>query len=78
MQMSSILGCSCGVVTLRRELQGQCSLFLFLNNFIYLWPYWGFSATQAFSLVPANGGSFLVMVHRFLIAVASLVAEHIL
>ena len=37
---------------------------------------WVFTAMQACSLVPPNGGSFLVVAHRCLIAVASLVAEH--
>jgi len=36
----------------------------------------GFSLLQGFSLVVASGGYSLIVVHKLLIAVASLVAEH--
>ena len=52
------------------------SLFL-KNNFIYLfyfWLCWVFIAAQAFSLVAASGGYYLVAIFR-LIVVASPVAE---
>ena len=37
---------------------------------------WVFIATWAFSLVVANGGHSLVVLHRLLIGVTSLVVEH--
>ena len=44
--------------------------------FIYLGPHW-VSVVCGFSLVPGGwGGSSLVAVHRLVIVVASLVAEH--
>ena len=45
-------------------------------SFIYFWLCWVFIAAQGLSLVTASGGSSLVAVHRFLIVVASLAAEH--
>ena len=44
--------------------------------FIYFWLRWVFLATHGFSLVAASGDNSPVSVHRILIAVASLFAEH--
>ena len=45
--------------------------------FIYFWLRWVFVAACRLSLVAESGGGLLfVAVHRLLIAVASLVAEH--
>jgi len=49
---------------------------IFLNVFIYFWLCWVFVAAQAFLLIAASRGYFLVAAHRLLIAVASFVAEH--
>ena len=43
--------------------------------FFFLWLHWDFIAALRFSLVVANRGCSLAVVHRLLIAVASLVAE---
>ena len=43
---------------------------------LFFWLCWVFIAAQGLSLVTASGGSSLVAVHRFLIVVASLAAEH--
>ena len=50
--------------------------FFFLNKFIYFWLRWVFVAVRGLSLVAVRGGYSFVAVHRLLIAVASLVAEH--
>ena len=53
--------------------------FLFLVDvcyFIWFWPCWVVIAAWAFSLVAANRGYSLGAVHRCLVVVASLVAEH--
>ena len=44
--------------------------------FIYFWLRWVFVAVQGFSFVVASVGYFLVAVHRLLIVMAFLVAEH--
>ena len=51
--------------------------FPFLKNslFLYIWLCFVFAAAQAFSSCSEQGSS-LVVVHRLLTAVASLVAEH--
>ena len=57
---------------------------LFFNLlFIYFWLCWVFIVVHGLfvaacwlSLVPVSCGYFLVVVHRLLIAMASLVAEH--
>ena len=53
-------------------------MLLFLNHFIYLFTFVcvGPLLLGRLSLVVASGGYSLVGVHRLLIAVASLVAEH--
>ena len=43
---------------------------------IYFWLHWVFIAVRGLSLVVVSGGLLFVAVHRLLIAVASLVAEH--
>ena len=47
-----------------------------VQEFFFFWLCWVFIAAQGLSLVTASGGSSLVAVHRFLIVVASLAAEH--
>ena len=47
-----------------------------LYSFIFFWPGLVSIATCSLSLVAAGGDSSLVQVHRLLIVVASLVAEH--
>ena len=51
------------------------SIYLFKNLHIYF-GLLGLLAVQAFSLVAASGGYSLVVVHRLLIAVVSLITEH--
>ena len=53
-------------------------IYLYFKNFIfiYFWLYWIFIAVHGLSLVVAPGGYPLVVVHRLLIAVASLIVEH--
>ena len=57
-----------------------CSFFfLYINvsiSFIYIWLRWVFVAARGLSLVAVSGGYSFLAVHRLLIAVASLVAEH--
>ena len=48
---------------------------MYLFYFIYFWLHWVFVAARAFSSCGERGLLF-VAVHGFLIAVASLVAEH--
>ena len=53
-----------------------CYLFVyFKSHFIYFWLHWGLCCVRAFSGCSKQGLLF-VAVHRLLIAVASLVAEH--
>ena len=49
------------------------SFFLYL---FYLWPCWVFIAACGLFSSCSEWGLFFVAVHRFLIAVASLVVEH--
>ena len=51
-------------------------IYLFIILFIYFWLCWVFVAAHGLSLVVASRGYSSVVVHRLLIAVASLVAEH--
>ena len=52
----------------------KCSAFFFL---FYFWLRWVFIAVCGLSLVAVQGGGLLfVAVHRLLIVVASLAAEH--
>ena len=48
-------------------------MYLFIY---YFWLFWVFIAIRRFSLVCGEQGLHLVVVHRLLIAVASLVLEH--
>ena len=49
----------------------------FSNIYLFIpWLHWGFFAVFRLSLVAASRGHSLVTVHRLLIAVASIVAEH--
>ena len=43
---------------------------------IYLWLHWVFAASHRRSLVAMNGSHSLIALHRLLIAVAGLLAEH--
>ena len=52
----------------------QLSILFSLKN-IYFWLCWVFVAVCGLSLVVASGGYSLVVVHRLLVAVASLVSE---
>ena len=57
------------------------SFFLYFSSFIYLfffyfWLRWVFVAVQGFFSSCGERGLLFVAVHRLLIAVASLVAEH--
>ena len=45
-------------------------------NFVYFWLRWVFFAARRLPLVAASGGLLSLAMHRLLIAVASLVAEH--
>ena len=61
----------------RQGLQVESDLFFFLINlFIYFWLLWVFVAVRGLSLVAVSGGYSFIVVHRLLIAVSSLVAEH--
>ena len=55
-------------------------IYIYILNilfiFIYFWLYWVFIAVHGLSLVVASGVYSLVLVHRLLIAVASLIVEH--
>ena len=63
------------------SIQAVCPIFFF-NKFIYLfylfcfWLRWIFVAVPGLSLVAVSGGYSFIVVHRLLIVVASLVAEH--
>ena len=46
--------------------------------YLFIWLYWVFMAAHGLSLVMESGDYSLVAVHRLLIAVASLVVEHVL
>ena len=46
--------------------------------FIYFWLHWVFVAVHGLSLVAESQGWSPVAEHRLLVAVASLVAEHVL
>ena len=50
-----------------------CVIFIYL---FYFWLCWVFLAVQSFYLVAESGGYSLFAVHRFLVAVAFLVAKH--
>ena len=62
----------------RQGLQVESDLFFFflINLFIYFWLLWVFVAVRGLSLVAVSGGYSFIVVHRLLIVVASLVAEH--
>ena len=55
-------------------------IYIYILNilfiFIYFWLYWVFIAVHGLSLVVASGVYSLVLVHRLLIVVASLIVEH--
>ena len=51
---------------------------IFLILFIYLWQCWVFVAAHGLSPVVENGRLLFVAVFRLLIAVASLVGEHMI
>ena len=55
----------------------HCSLFfyMYICLLIYFWLCWVFIAARGLSLVAVSRG-YSVAVHRFLIAVASLAAQH--
>ena len=56
---------------------GTTNIFaLCINGLIYFWLRWVFVAACRLSLVEASRDCSLVVVHRLLIAVASLLAEH--
>ena len=50
-------------------------VFTFLKKFIYFWLRWVFIAARAFSSC-GEPGLLFIAVHRLLIVVSSLVAEH--
>ena len=50
--------------------------YLYIYLFIYFWPCGVFFAAQAFLSLGQLGSYSLVVVHRLLITVASLVAKH--
>jgi len=54
-----------------------CFLKFFIDLFICIfWLHWVFVALHGLSLAAVSGDYSLAVVHRLLIAVASLVAEH--
>ena len=70
------MGLSLGLPAMSTHYNEICHSFLkeFLKS-IYFWLYYVFLAVYGLSLVAAGKGYSLVMVHRLLIAVASLAAE---
>ena len=53
----------------------KCSPWAKFGPHLFFWLHWVFIAALRFSLVVASRGCSLVVVHRLLIAMASLVAE---
>ena len=51
-------------------------VFLCMYVCMYVWLHWVFIAARGLSLAAASRGYSFVAVHRLLIVVASLVAEH--
>ena len=49
---------------------------ILLNVFIYSWLHWIFVAALKLSLIALGGDYCLIVMHRLLIVVASLVVEH--
>ena len=54
------------------------NIFFFFFTFIFILAVLGLHCCVGFSLVAASGGYSLVVVRRLLVAVASLVVEHVL
>ena len=61
---------------IRRRGSNYFLLHWCLIEFMYLWLCWVFDAERGFSLVAGSRGYPPIAVHRFLIAVAFLLAEH--
>ena len=51
-------------------------LFIFLNYLFYFWLHWVLIAACRLSLVVASRSYSLVVVHKFLLAVAPLIADY--
>ena len=51
-------------------------VILFVVIYLFIWLRWVFVAAHGFSLVVASRAYPLLQVHRLLIAVAFLIAEH--
>jgi len=66
------------VLSSQRYQSVVSTLFSLINEFIYFWLHWVFVAAHELSFIMASGGLFFIAVIRLLIAVASLIAEHVL
>ena len=58
------------------RVAGLLRFFFFFFFFVFIWRHWVLIAMHGLSLVAASGGYSLALLHGFLIAVASPVAEH--